>query len=88
MFERKKIVTGYKVSIGTNSFLTSTLIICSIVSNDTNKGRRRHKLADMRTRIESELEVNTYLQNLRYALEHNAKIDFQVERKVDQNRNV
>ena len=45
-------------------------------------------MADMRTRIESELEVNTYLQNLRYALEHNAKIDFQAERIVDQNRNV
>ena len=28
------------------------------------------------------------MQSLRYALEHNAKIDFQVERKVDQNRNV
>ena len=45
-------------------------------------------MADMRTRIESELEVNTYLQNLRYSLEHNAKIDFQAERIVDQNRNV
>ena len=45
-------------------------------------------MADMRTRIESELEVNTYLQNLRYALEHNAKIDCQIERKVAQNRNV
>ena len=44
-------------------------------------------MADMRTRIESELEVNTYLQNLRYSLEHNAKIDFQAERIVDQNRN-
>ena len=31
-------------------------------------------MADMRTRIESELEVNTYLQNLRYALEHNARL--------------
>ena len=72
VYEWKKKVTGYKVSIGTNSFLTSTLIICSMVSNDTYKRRRRHKLADMRTRIESELEVNTYLQNLRYALEHNA----------------
>jgi len=44
-------------------------------------------LLDTRTRIESELEVNTYLQDLRYALEHNAKITFQAERLVDQKRN-
>ncbi|MBQ9155257.1 MAG: hypothetical protein IJ137_00585 [Eubacterium sp.] len=44
-------------------------------------------MADIRTRIGSELEVNSYLQNLRYALNHNAKIIFQAERLVDQNRN-
>ncbi len=44
-------------------------------------------MLDTRTRIESELEVNTYLQDLRYALEHNAKITFQAERLVDQKRN-
>lgn len=43
-------------------------------------------MADTRTRIESELEVNSYLQDLRYALSHNAKITFQAERLVDQNR--
>ena len=40
----------------------------------------------IRTRIESEFEVRSYLQNLRYALEHNAKVTFQAERLVDQNR--
>lgn len=39
-----------------------------------------------RARIESELEVNAYLQDLRYALSHNATITFQAERLVDQNR--
>lgn len=43
-------------------------------------------MADMRTRIESELEVNSYLQDLRYALSHNAEITFQAERLVDQSR--
>ncbi|MBO7663484.1 MAG: hypothetical protein J6U01_08930 [Clostridia bacterium] len=41
---------------------------------------------ELRTRIESETEVWAYLQDLRYALEHNAKITFQAERLVDQNR--
>lgn len=45
-------------------------------------------MADTRTRIESELEVSSYLQNLRYALSHGAKITFQAERLVDQNRNI
>ena len=45
-------------------------------------------MADTRTRIESELEVNSYLQNLRYALSHNATITFQTERLVDQNRDL
>ena len=45
-------------------------------------------MADTRTRIESELEVNSYLQNLRYALSHNATITFQSERLVDQNRDL
>ena len=43
-------------------------------------------MADTKTRIESELEVRAYLQDLRYALEHNAKVTFQAERQVDQNR--
>ena len=40
------------------------------------------------TRIESELEVQSYLQNLKYALGHGAKVSFQEVRLVDQNRDV
>ncbi len=39
--------------------------------------------ADTQTRIESKLEVDAYIQNLRYALNHGAKINFQVHRFVD-----
>ena len=42
----------------------------------------------MRTRIESELEVRSYLQDLRYALEHGAKVTFQAERQIDQGRDI
>ena len=41
---------------------------------------------ETRTRIESELEVKTYLQNLRFALNHGAKIQFQAKRLVDEKR--
>ena len=37
-------------------------------------------------RFESELDVRAYLQNLKYALDHGAKITFQEERLVDQRR--
>ena len=37
-------------------------------------------------RIESELDVLAYLQDLKYALEHGAKLTFQEERLVDQYR--
>lgn len=45
-------------------------------------------LAETRTRIESEIEVLAYLQDLRHALNHGAQVAFQAERQVDQNRNV
>ena len=45
-------------------------------------------LADTRTRIESEIEVQAYLQDLRYALSHCAQVSFQAERLVDKNRDV
>ena len=45
-------------------------------------------LADIRTRIETELEVLSYLQNLRYALENGAKLTFQKERQVDNRRDL
>ena len=40
------------------------------------------------TRIESELEVQSYLQDLHFALSHGAKLSFQAERMVDLNRDV
>ena len=41
----------------------------------------------IKTRIESELEVKAYIQDLKYALNNGAKIDFQAKRLVDENRN-
>lgn len=41
-----------------------------------------------KSRIESALEVQAYLQDLKYALEHGATVTFQMERRVDQNRDV
>lgn len=38
------------------------------------------------SRIESETEVRAYIQNLKFALNNGAKIDFQVKRLVDENR--
>lgn len=37
------------------------------------------------SRIESELEVRSYLQDLKYALDHGAHLSFQEEREVDRN---
>ena len=39
-----------------------------------------------KARIESELEIKSYIQNLRFALNNGAKIDFQVRRLVDEKR--
>ena len=41
---------------------------------------------DKHARIEGELEVRAFIQNLRYALDHGAKIEFQVKRRIDENR--
>lgn len=38
------------------------------------------------SRIESELEITSYLQDLKYALDHGAKINFQIDRNVDKKR--
>lgn len=49
--------------------------------------KERPKLLNtINSRIESELEVKAYLQNLKYALDNGAKITFQVKRLVDDNR--
>ena len=37
-------------------------------------------------RIESELEVKAYIQNLQYALNNGAQVNFQVQRRVDEDR--
>ena len=37
-------------------------------------------------RIESELEVKTYIQDLKFALNNGAQINFQAKRRVDENR--
>lgn len=39
-------------------------------------------------RIESRLEILAYLQDLRYALDHGAHLDFQMDRNVDGKRDV
>lgn len=38
------------------------------------------------SRIESKQEVAAYIQNLQYALTNGAKIEFQIKRRVDNNR--
>ena len=43
---------------------------------------------DTHSRIESRLEVEAYIQNLKYALNHGAKINFQARRAVDSGRDV
>lgn len=39
-------------------------------------------------RIETQLEVQAYLQDLRYALNNGAHLTFQIDRKVDDDRDV
>ena len=41
---------------------------------------------EINSRIESETEVRAYVQNLKFALNNGAKIDFQVNRLVDEKR--
>ena len=41
---------------------------------------------EIKTRIESELEVKSYIQDLRFALNNGAQINFQVNRRVDEQR--
>ena len=43
-------------------------------------------MENTKARIESKLEVTSYLQNLKYALDHGAKLTFQEDRKVDERR--
>jgi hypothetical protein len=41
---------------------------------------------EIKARIESEAEVKAYIQNLKFALNNGAKINFQAKRRVDDNR--
>ena len=41
---------------------------------------------EFNARIETELEVKAYLQDLRYAITNGAQIDFQAKRRVDESR--
>jgi len=45
-------------------------------------------LSDIKSRIESKLEIQSYLQNLSYALDHGAAITFQIERQIDKSRDI
>ena len=42
--------------------------------------------SETKARIETELEVKTYIERLKYALSNGAKIDFQIKRRVDDER--
>ena len=41
---------------------------------------------ETKARIESELEVKAYIQDLKFALNNGAKINFQAKRRVDEKR--
>ena len=41
----------------------------------------------VKTRIESETEVRAYIQNLKYAIQNGARINFQIQRRIDEKRN-
>lgn len=45
-------------------------------------------MTDEKIRIESELEIQSYIQDLNYALNHGAVINFQIDRIVDDNRDI
>ena len=45
-------------------------------------------LSDIKSRIESKLEIQSYLQNLSYALDHGAAITFQIDRQIDKSRDI
>lgn len=43
-------------------------------------------MSTINTRVESETEIKAYIQNLKFALNNGAKIEFQVKRLVDEKR--
>lgn len=55
------------------------------VSNDTFM-EGVNLAGETNARIESELEVKSYIQNLKFALNNGAKINFQAKRRIDNNK--
>lgn len=45
-------------------------------------------MSNENTRIESEIEVQSYIQDLKYALKNGATLSFQEDRQVDKERDV
>lgn len=45
-------------------------------------------MSDENTRIESKIEVQSYIQDLKYALKNGAAISFQEDRQIDKERDV
>ena len=43
-------------------------------------------MKEINARIESEVEVKAYIQDLKFAINNGAKIEFQARRRVDENR--
>ncbi|MCM1048470.1 MAG: hypothetical protein NC433_08600 [Clostridiales bacterium] len=41
---------------------------------------------ETKARIESELEIKAYIQNLKFAINNGAKINFQAQRRIDEDR--
>ena len=56
-----------------------------MVSNDTF-WRKKNLAEETKARKETELEVKAYIQDLKYALNNGAQIDFQARRRVDEER--
>jgi len=57
------------------------------VSNDTlSEGADLSEATNVR--IESEREIKAYIQDLKFALNHGAKIEFQAKRRIDDNRDI
>ena len=48
--------------------------------------REKNLAEEINARIETELEVKAYIQDLKYALNNDAQIEFQVKRRVDEDR--
>ena len=57
-----------------------------IVSIDTKQASGEDLMKEIKSRIESETEIKSYIQDLKYALNNGAKINFQVKRLVDEQR--